>query len=50
VYSETVTNVRKIVEDSLPSLEDSVEDLKQAWQASLETEDKFKKVLKGFLK
>lgn len=41
--------VEKIIEDNLPSVEEAMADLKQAWQASLEAEDKFKKVLKGFL-
>ncbi len=41
--------VEKIIEDNLPSVEEAMADLKQAWQASLEAEEKFKKVLKGFL-
>jgi type I restriction enzyme M protein len=41
--------VEKIIEDNLPSVEEAMADLKTAWQASLEAEDKFKQVLKGFL-
>ncbi|MFQ3171837.1 MAG: type I restriction enzyme M protein [Oleispira sp.] len=41
--------VEKIIEDNLPSVEEAMADLKQAWQASLEAEKKFKKALKGFL-
>ena len=41
--------IEKIIEDNLPSVEEAMADLKQAWQASLEAEEKFKKVLKGFL-
>ncbi|MDE1211537.1 type I restriction-modification system subunit M [Vibrio aestuarianus] len=41
--------VEKIIEDNLPSVEEAMADLKQAWQESLEAEEKFKKVLKGFL-
>ncbi|WP_440879127.1 type I restriction-modification system subunit M [Vibrio natriegens] len=42
--------VEKIIEDNLPSVEEAMADLKQAWQESLEAEEKFKNVLKGFLK
>ncbi|MFA0284391.1 N-6 DNA methylase [Vibrio sp. 10N.222.55.F12] len=42
--------VEKIIEDNLPSVEEAMTDLKQAWQESLDAEEKFKKVLKGFLK
>ncbi len=41
--------VEKVIEDNLPSVEEAMSDLKQAWQESLEAEEKFKKVLKGFL-
>ena len=41
--------VEKIIEDDLPSVEDALADLKKAWQESLEAEDKFKAVLKGFI-
>ncbi len=42
--------VEKIIEDNLPSVEEAMTDLKEAWQASLEAEEKFKKVLAGFIK
>jgi type I restriction enzyme M protein len=42
--------VEKIIEDNLPSVEEAMANLKQAWQESLEAEEKFKNVLKGFLK
>lgn len=41
--------VEKIIEDNLPTVEEAMVDLKQAWQASLEAEEKFKKILKRFL-
>jgi type I restriction enzyme M protein len=41
--------VEKIIEDNLPSVEEAMADLKSAWQASLEAEEKFKEVLKGFI-
>ena len=41
--------VEKIIEDNLPSVEEAMADLKQAWQASQEAEDKFKQVLARFL-
>lgn len=41
--------VEKIIEDNLPSIEEAMADIKQAWQASLEAEEKFKAVLKKFL-
>jgi len=41
--------VEKIIEDNLPSVEEAMADLKQAWQTSIEAEDKFKQVLKRFL-
>lgn len=42
--------VEKIIEDNLPSVDEAMADLKQAWQESLDAEEKFKNVLKGFLK
>lgn len=42
--------VEKIIEDNLPSVEEAMADLKQAWQASLEAEDKFKAVLEKFIR
>jgi len=41
--------VEKIIEDNLPSVEEAMSDLKQAWQASLNAEDKFKQVLARFI-
>jgi type I restriction enzyme M protein len=41
--------VEKIIEDNLPSVEEALADLKQAWDASLKAEEKFKTILKGFL-
>ncbi|MEP4892457.1 MAG: class I SAM-dependent DNA methyltransferase [Aliiglaciecola sp.] len=41
--------VEKTIEDNLPSVEEAMSDLKQAWQASLDAEDKFKKVLEKFI-
>jgi type I restriction enzyme M protein len=41
--------VEKIIEDDLPSVEEAMIDLKQAWQASLEAEEKFKSILKRFV-
>ena len=41
--------VEKIIEDNLPSVDEAMADLKEAWQASLEAEEKFKTILKGFL-
>jgi type I restriction enzyme M protein len=41
--------VEKIIEDNLPSVEEAMADLKQAWQASQKAENKFKQILKGFL-
>jgi type I restriction enzyme M protein len=41
--------VEKIIEDNLPSVEEALSDLKIAWQASLQTEEKFKTILQGFV-
>ena len=41
--------VEKVIEDNLPSVEDAMTDLKQAWQESLEAEERFKTILKRFL-
>jgi len=41
--------VEKIIEDNLPTVEEAMVDLKQAWQASLEAEEKFKMVLQKFI-
>ena len=37
--------VEKFIEDNLPTVEEALSDLKQAWQASLEAEEKFKLIL-----
>ena len=41
--------VEKIIEDNLPSVEEAMADLKEAWHASLEAEENFKAVLEKFL-
>lgn len=41
--------VEKIIEDDLPSVEEAMADLKQAWQESLDAEERFKTILKGFI-
>ena len=41
--------VEKLIEDNLPSVEEAMADLKTAWQASLEAEEKFKALLEGFI-
>lgn len=41
--------VEKVIEDNLPTVEEALADLKEAWNASLEAEEKFKKVLSKFL-
>ena len=41
--------VEKIIEDNLPSVEEALSDLKEAWQDSLKAEEKFKTILKGFI-
>ena len=41
--------VEKVIEDNLPTVEEAMSDLKDAWQANLEAEEKFKQILKGFL-
>lgn len=41
--------VEKIIEDNLPSVEQALSDLKAAWQASLQAEERFKTILNGFI-
>ena len=41
--------VEKIIEDNLPTVEEALVDLKQAWKKSLEAEEKFKNILKKFV-
>ena len=40
--------VEKIIEDDLPTVEEALADLKKAWEASQEAEEKFKNLLKTF--
>jgi len=40
--------VEKIIEDNLPSVEEALSNLKQAWEESQKAEEKFKKLLKEF--
>lgn len=39
--------VEKIIEDNLPSVEDALAELKVAWEASLQAEERFKTILKN---
>jgi type I restriction enzyme M protein len=41
--------VEKIIEDNLPSVEVALADLKIAWNESLQSEEKFKTILKQFI-
>jgi len=41
--------VEKIIEDNLPSVEETLADLKTAWEASLQAEEKFKAILKNYM-
>lgn len=41
--------VEKVIEDNLPSVEEALAELKKAWNESLEAEEKFKNILKGFM-
>ena len=42
--------VDKIIDDNLPSVEEAIADLKIAWDNSIKAENKFKTVLKEFIK
>lgn len=42
--------VEKIIEDNLPPVDVALADLKKAWDDSLKAEEKFKKILKEFIK
>jgi type I restriction enzyme M protein len=42
--------VEKIIEDNLPSVEEALADLKEAWNQSLKAENRFKKILADFVK
>lgn len=41
--------VEKIIEDNLPSVEEALTDLKEAWAESQKAEEKFKNILKEFI-
>ncbi|MFT0714043.1 N-6 DNA methylase [Flagellimonas lutimaris] len=41
--------VEKTIEDNLPSVEEALTDLKEAWNKSLEAEERFKNILKKFV-
>jgi len=41
--------VEKIIEDNLPSVEEALADLKTAWKASQEAEERFRKILKKYI-
>lgn len=41
--------VEKIIEDNLPSVEEALSDLKTAWAASLQAEEKFRSILKNYI-
>lgn len=41
--------MEKIIEDNLPSVEEALADLKTAWDASLQAEEKFKTILKNYI-
>ena len=41
--------IEKIIEDNLPSVEEALADLKQAWEESQRAEGQFKSILKKFL-
>ncbi|MCA4783136.1 SAM-dependent DNA methyltransferase [Empedobacter stercoris] len=41
--------IDKIIEDNLPSVQEAVEQLKQAWEASQEAESKFKTILEKYI-
>ncbi|MGV8111799.1 MAG: N-6 DNA methylase [Lentimicrobium sp.] len=41
--------VEKVIEDNLPSVEEALADLRNAWNESLEAEEKFKNILKNFI-
>jgi len=41
--------VEKIIKDNLPNVEEALEDLKTAWEDSLQAEEKFKTIFKEFI-
>jgi type I restriction enzyme M protein len=42
--------VEKVIEDNLPSVEVALTELKEAWNRSLQAEEKFKKILSQFVR
>jgi len=47
--SNSLVQPLTIIEDNLPSVEAALEDLKTAWNESLQAEEKFKTVLKNYI-
>jgi len=41
--------VEKVIKDDLPTVEEALTELKQAWKASLDAEERFKNILKDFI-
>ncbi len=41
--------VEKIIEDDLPSVEEALADLKQAWEESMKAEERFKSILQNYI-
>jgi len=41
--------VEKVIEDNLPSVEEALADLKEAWEESLKAEEKFKSILQNYI-
>jgi len=41
--------VEKIIEDNLPSVEEALTDLKEAWKESQKAEERFKSILKNYI-
>lgn len=41
--------VEKVIEDNLPGVDEALADLKKAWPASQQAEEKFKKILKNYI-
>lgn len=41
--------VEKVIEDNLPTVEEALTELRQAWKASLDAEDRFKNILKDLI-
>jgi type I restriction enzyme M protein len=41
--------VEKVIENHLPSVKEALTDLKAAWEASLQAEEKFKSILKNYI-